>query len=150
MTEPFPTCAGLRRLTSMVLQMTQASTPPAKTGKCCSRKVGDMTRPVVLMKSVMKKWRMLVNWCRQCSCWSVDDSITPATNAPNSDDKPCRQFGLFHAYVGSTCSVHCLFQPCCLSARCCRCPSSAAVKLMSHLLADKKLRHSRGWANTYA
>lgn len=83
----------------MVLQMTQARTPPARTGKCCSRNTGDMTSPVVLMKRVMKKWRMLVSWCRQCSCWSVDDSITPATNAPSSEDKPCTQHFLFDAIL---------------------------------------------------
>ena len=67
----------------------QTRTPPAKTGRCCSRKRGDMTSPVVLMKSDMKKWRMLVSWWRQCSCWSVEDSMTPATKAPSSEDNPC-------------------------------------------------------------
>jgi len=69
--------------------MMQTRTPPASTGRCCSRNLGDMTRPVVLMNRDMKKCLMLVSWLRQCSCWSVEDSITPATKAPSSDDKPC-------------------------------------------------------------
>lgn len=87
-------------------------TPPARTGRCCSRKRGDMTRPVVLMKRDMKKWRMLVSWCRQCSCWSVDDSITPATKAPSSDDNPCThtdmdvEHTLTDAGVGSGSKTH--------------------------------------------
>ena len=75
--------------------MMQTSTPPARTGRCCSRNRGDMTRPVVLMNRDMKKWRMLVSWCRQCSCWSVEDNITPATKAPSSDDKPCTHVQLY-------------------------------------------------------
>ena len=71
--------------------MMQTRTPPARTGRCCSRKRGDITSPVVLMNSDMKKWRMLVSWLRQCSCWSVADNITPATKAPSSDDRPCSQ-----------------------------------------------------------
>ena len=74
--------------------MMQTRTPPARTGRCCSRKRGDMTRPVVLMNRDMKKWRMLVSWLRQCSCWSVEDNITPATKAPSSDDKPCTHIQL--------------------------------------------------------
>ena len=87
--------------TRVVLQMMQTRTPPASTGRCCSRKRGDMTRPVVLINRDIKKCLMLVSWFKQCSCWSVEDSITPATKAPSSEDKPCKQKGPKHGLYGS-------------------------------------------------
>jgi hypothetical protein len=76
--------------------MMQTRTPPASTGRCCSRNLGDMTSPVVLMNKDMKKCLMLVSWLRQCSCWSVEDSMTPATKAPSSDDNPCTDRAHLH------------------------------------------------------
>ena len=50
---------------------------------------GDMTKPVLAMKSDRKKFRTFSSWFRACSCWSVVLSMTPATKAPSSVDKPC-------------------------------------------------------------
>ena len=63
-------------------------TSPARTLRCCMRKEGDMTRPVLAMKRDRKKLRTFSSWFKACSCWSVVLNITPATKAPNSVESP--------------------------------------------------------------
>jgi hypothetical protein len=73
----------------MVLQAIVSSRPPASTRRCCARNVGEMTSPMLDTNRLRKNCFRCSSCARQCSCWSVALSMTPATNAPSSVDRPC-------------------------------------------------------------